>query len=567
MTQGSQGHGSQSLVHQSFSERVRKPSKKALWGLYAVYACVGIVNGFFASNIGGQLICMNRFGPVGADGGVTNIQCQTAGNMYQLGWNLKLIIALLIDNFKLFGTRKRYWIIGGWCSALVMYVVATIMVPSFLRAADDHEARTAFSNYVFMMMPVCLCYAFADVAADSMTVEYSRFEPEDERGTVISTGYQVRFFGAMSMGVLKIFTMSGEQFVGQHDKPPLSFGLGLVAVHWVIFAMALPCVVLMWLWVEDPPVIEERERGCAGVVGAAKAVWNCSKSYAVYSLMLYAFGANCLAALINPANNLIQDIASPNGIETGCGTILGYLVIVVGLWLYKRYFLGKNMRILSMWCYASCAIFQLSELVIVYAGHFNASGWFFILQQDLPQITQSIAFAVLQIAIVEIAPHGLEASVFELLVSFSNISQTLGTTLQDELTRMFHLQDVGAINVTDARHNNPSQYREWQQAMMASILLTVGIACVASIFSAIFLPKNARQCHEWRDRKGWQTTSVGVLCMAALGVAIVQMFFGLITGILGSEKHKWVSKVCLGSLALYQLLGLGERLFGRKSSV
>jgi len=553
--------GSHSLVRQTGSDTAKTPSRTALWGLYAVYACVGIVNGFFASNIGGVLICQNRFGHMGYPGGVQSTQCQAAPSMYQVGWNLKIFIALMVDNFKIFGTRKRYWVIGSWALALVVLVVATLMLPSILDKVDEGHAGDAYSTYVFVLMGVCLCYAFADVAADAMTVEYSKVEPEEHRGTVIATGYQVRFFFVLLMGAFKTLTMSGEQFVAEGDAPPFKFGLDLTVIHWCIIAMVCPCFLCIVMWIEDPPVLEERKGGFAGVVDAASSVWKCSKSYAVYSLMLYAFGTGALAQVTNPADTLVAQIANPDGITLGLGTMLNYAVMIAGLWLFKKYFLDKNMRTLSMWCYASCAVLQLLELIVTYAGHFPGAGWFYILQQDLPQITQAIAFALMQIAIVEIAPHGLEASVYELLVSFNNIAKGLASVIQNQMTESFHLKGIGAENFTHAQEMDHSQLHEYQSSMMGGILTAVAIACLASWFSGFFLPRNAAECQEWRARTSWQTTSVGALNITILGVALFQMFFGLVVSVGNITAPTWINPVVFAILGAYQLFGLGERLF------
>ena len=103
-----------SLIESARGESVKTPvtreppSKKALYGLYSVYLAIGIVYGFFAASIYGPLICHYYFGPFGQPDGTSAAQCVLGVSLFNFPWSLKVFIALLVDNFKVLGSRKRW---------------------------------------------------------------------------------------------------------------------------------------------------------------------------------------------------------------------------------------------------------------------------------------------------------------------------------------------------------------------------------------------------------------------------------------------------------------------------
>merc|ERR1712232_912871 len=97
---------------------------------------------------------------------------------------------------------------GGWTGGLGMLVVNAMFVQSFV---DNHR----FDLYLYALMLMCFFYCFADVAADGMVVEMSKFEPEDKKGYILTTCQMSRFFMQMVSTTLGMLIMSGE-----HYQPP-----------------------------------------------------------------------------------------------------------------------------------------------------------------------------------------------------------------------------------------------------------------------------------------------------------------------------------------------------------
>merc|ERR1711976_608620 len=99
--------------------------------------------------------------------------------------------------------------------------------------------------------------AFADVAADGLAVQYSKFESDAKKGTIISTNYQCRFSSTMVFaGFFKMIFMGGPDWVNPLKKraPTFQFDLTLQQIHFVLLACALVPFICICLWVEDLPL-------------------------------------------------------------------------------------------------------------------------------------------------------------------------------------------------------------------------------------------------------------------------------------------------------------------------
>merc|ERR1719223_2241590 len=148
-----------------------KLDKNSLWGVYAVYAAIGTVNGFFATYLYTPIICQYVFGPLGIY--VTQQQCSVAPSIFQISWNFKIFVGFFLDNLTFFGSRRRGWLLFGWTGGLVMLAFNAIMVNYFI---DHHE----FNSYIFSLMGMCCFYTISDVAGDGLIIELSKFEPDEK---------------------------------------------------------------------------------------------------------------------------------------------------------------------------------------------------------------------------------------------------------------------------------------------------------------------------------------------------------------------------------------------------
>ena len=80
------------------------------------------------------------------------------------------------------------------------------------------SAATRGGFYTVLMMMAAGGYVTADVAADGLTVQYAKSEPEAERGYVQTTAYLVRTLGQISSYCLVGFGMNSKAYLGTFER-------------------------------------------------------------------------------------------------------------------------------------------------------------------------------------------------------------------------------------------------------------------------------------------------------------------------------------------------------------
>ena len=92
----------------------------------------------------------------------------------------------------------------------------------------------------------------ADVAADGLTVQFARREPQAIRGTIQTTVYMVRTCGQVLSVSFVAFCMNGYAYKG-------TFAWSL-HFNQVMGALAIPCAIMVpvsWLGIQEDRVVDE----------------------------------------------------------------------------------------------------------------------------------------------------------------------------------------------------------------------------------------------------------------------------------------------------------------------
>merc|ERR1712048_138568 len=320
---------------------------------------------------------------------------------------------------------------------------------------------------------------------------------------------------------------------------------------------------------EDPPLAKEDEHstGCKGVSETLAVMWKATQSYAVFNMVIFAIGIQSIGQLMSPSDQAVADIASPDGTQLSVGTILSYGTMMVGIQIYKRYFLNSNQRMISMWCYSVAAVLQLAELAIIYKGVTMAqavSGWFYVIQGDIPQIMTAIAFCLLQITVAEIAPVGMEASTYEFLLTASNISITIGQIVTTMMQDWLNVGDIGGEEFRAAYLlPDKSTYHSMQSRMAIGAWATAALSVLAAIFFSLSLPSGTQQCRDWASAKSWQVPSVSAMNFGIVSFMIVWSLEKVFLKLLGISPG-WavtLNTVLAAVVFVYALGGVGHRLY------
>merc|ERR1712050_210863 len=119
-----------------------------------------------------------------------------------------------------------------------------------------------------------------------------------------------------------------------------------------------------------------------------------------------------------------------------------------------------------------------------------------MLSGNLPAFIPGIGWVVGSLAIVEISPKGLEATVFELLISANNGAISMNAAIQTAFGEPFQLDDVNS----DSWDLHPEMVPEYQSGMMSATVFSLAVNIVGAFAFMWFLPKNAEQCRAWSEK-------------------------------------------------------------------
>jgi len=224
-----------------------------------------------------------------------------------------------------------------------------------------------------------------------------------------------------------------------------------------------------------------------------------------------------------------------------------------------------------MWTYIVAAILQLLELLIVYKGlQMSASlvGWFYVVQQDLPSLMQAISFCLVQITVSEFAPPGMEASLYEFLLTATNISITVGDICTTMMQDWLGLTTLSGESFRDAFANDLSKYHEYQNSMTIGLVATAVVSIVSAVAFSYCMPKNPEQCREWASWKQWQVPTTSAANFGIVSFMIIWSLEQVTTTLLHVDAS-WLDTVnyfAAGILATFAIVGVGIRIAGEFSS-
>jgi len=517
---------SSSLVGPGRVSRVHEGDDVIL-GIFCVYMTVGTIGDFFITYLTAPTLCQYVFGPMGdaPRDRVTVGQCNVAASASQLPWLFNIFYGFIVDAVPFFGSRRRGWILFGWTGGLTMLALTAAFAEHFV-------ATHQFGTYLYMLMGMCFFYTFADVAADGLVIELSKHEPEDRKGYIMTTCQLLRYT------MMTISTACGTLFMsGRSYQPPggpqqgafvMPFELSLGQIHWMLFFMALPFYVGMWVWLRDPPAPEQHASICSGLRSSGKLLWTSLKSFAVFMILIELTGFCGIAVMLNPASQGLSSISKPSNIQSSIGALIGSFSLTLGIWTFRKFFLTKNWRISLFMMQPLMALTSALSLLTVYnTWGISRNGWFNIVQNNVPPNIGSMIQVVSLPAIIEISPPGLEATLYELFFSAYLGAIALSVALQTLFVRPFDLGDVNSVTWNAHPEMVPTYERRLELATIFALVVNV---CGGLVFMW-FLPGNAAECRRWAAKVSWHTNGVACLNLFVYVVPVAYASYMLISNL------------------------------------
>jgi hypothetical protein len=434
-------------------------------------------------------------------------------------WNLKVFYGLFLDQFGFFGTRRKGWIIFGWTGGLGMLVVCGALSASL--ANEEPRTHTAdgdypsedsnFFLYTMLLLVMCAFYIFADVAGDGMVIELSRFEPPENRGYILTTGQMTRFTTTIFANILGIVFMNGQDYVAPSKaKSAFAFELSFPVVHFVLVGCCIPFYVCMILWLKDPPRDDTKHHHSTKEI--LLELWELMKTKVMFFLICGSLLNMSIASLTNPAQNVMQQIVHPSSLNQGVGSMFGNVIFLVGVWIFRTYLMDRNWRYTFVATGLIMALNGVFMFIMIYnVGGIGQNPWFFVFGNNILNIIQGISQVLSSLAVVEVAPKGFEASVYEFLTTINNAGTTLNYNLMGIFQPIFHVSEIIAHGHDYINENQ--ELRDQDNQYMANATTFTMVVNILGVFvTAALIPKDKAQCKEWLEAPGhWKTAFNGIL--------------------------------------------------------
>ncbi|KAG6586860.1 putative transmembrane protein [Phytophthora cinnamomi] len=468
-------------------------------GLLLNYACIGALYGGLNSAVVPFLSHYLQ---------LQQYQVRAASTVINATWNFKAFGGLLTDSLRVCGYRRKPYLIAGWvlCLASLLYLGASRMP-----AAGDTGATW---RYVLFMTLGTIGFFLANVAADGVVVEIAQREPLPTRGRTQVSIYIARTIGFIVMDLFVGSTLNGPAYGGT-----FSWSLSLNQVMLVMAMCALvPLVGSIWFLQEDPTAQTMPIFSFAGVVSCpagpgrhqpdtgpldpplgfgdrCQLIWRLLQSRAMWQLLIFELVASFTVTMDSTAASAIE--ANWVDVEPWPKTIataVWYLAFIGGLLATRRFLLRGS------WAHLFCiATFWAVGVEVVTVActvfHVVRRRGFWLYIPVLAAPAMALRFMILVFPIVELAPRGIEATTYGLVITFRNMAIPLGTTAYKAIDSYF--------SVSDEDVNNDSESTRMQ--ISYTYLISWGFQLFSLAFVGL-LPRQKLEVQQLRYYGGYSTS-------------------------------------------------------------
>ena len=399
--------------------------------LAAHYVCIGVVNGLLQNAL--QPYC--QYVVHGAPN-----QCSTLATFVNLPWGFKVFYGLLSDAVPICGQHRKPYLIIGWSltflGSLSIALLGSFGVPLSLEVIAS------------IFLAITFAYIIADCAADASVVAYTALEPEETRGSLITTAYLIRFIANIFSSSVLAFLFNGPPTEGS-----FSFGLTTSQLLWIVVGtvalLMAPTLVLLKEPLdaqEDPIPIGER----------LLEFRNLMAQPAAYRIAIAMTGLTTLSLVTNNAsNNANAAWFHMTPLQFGISSAINNVVLSLGMWLFKRYLLNVNWRLSFAFGIVGMQVLGLVYLLTIYVPTFRDGWWIVFTSQD-QELAYTLIFAIGVVIIPEIALPGFEGITYGAITTYQNCAQNITAVLNNLLLAIWESntsdEDIKADTPTVRRH-------------------------------------------------------------------------------------------------------------------
>ncbi|MEB3215701.1 MAG: folate/biopterin family MFS transporter [Nostocales cyanobacterium 94392] len=332
-----------------------------------------------------------------------------------LPWIIKPLFGFFSDGFPIFGYRRRpYLILSGILGAVSWVAMATIVHSSW--AATTAIALSSLS------------VAVSDVIVDSLVVERARVESQAEAGSLQSICW-----GAAAFGGLITAYLSG--FLLEHFTTRTVF----------LITATFPLIVsgVAWLITESPVENNPKDDKNSNFEDVRKQIKLLRQ--AVTQKVIWLPAAFLFIWQATPSSESAFFFFTTNELHfqpefLGRVRLVTSVAALVGIWIFQRFLKSVPFRVIFGWSTVLSAILGLTTLLLV--THANRAlgiddHWFSLGDSLILTVMGQIAYMPVLVLAARICPPGIEATLFALLMSVTNlaglVSHEMGAVLMHYL--------------------------------------------------------------------------------------------------------------------------------------
>jgi folate/biopterin transporter len=332
-------------------------------------------------------------------------------------WIIKPVFGFISDGLPIFGYRRRpYLILSGILGAAAWVSLATVV----------HTPMAAVGAIALSSLSV----AVSDVIVDSLVVERARVESQAEAGSL-----QSLCWGTSAVGALITAYFSGwllEHFTTR-------------TVFWITATFPLIVSAVAWLIAETPV------NTSAQVDGKQYSNWGTVKTQikqlrsAISQKAIWLPTAFIFIWQGTPTADAAFFFFTTNelGFEPeflGRVRLVTSIASLIGVWTFQRFLKSVPFRVIFGWSTVLSAVLGMSMLLLV--THANRTlgiddRWFSLGDSLVLTVMGQIAYMPILVLAARLCPPGVEATLFALLMSVSNLASVFSYQFGALMMRWF----------------------------------------------------------------------------------------------------------------------------------
>jgi folate/biopterin transporter len=335
--------------------------------------------------------------------GLSPAQVSALLGIVALPWVIKPVFGFISDGLPIFGYRRRpYLILSGIVGTISWIALATIV----------HTSWTATIAIALGSLSV----AVSDVIVDSLVVERSRSESQAEAGSL-----QSLCWGASAVGGLITAYFSG--MLLEHFTTRIIFGI----------TASFPLIVsaVAWLIAESPVRKNPNESNNTNSPTFKHQLGQLRKAITQKAIWLPT--AFVFIWQATPTTDSAFFFFTTNELHfapefLGRVRLVTSIASLVGIWIFQRFLKTVPFRVIFAWSTVLSSVLGMTILLLV--THANRAlgiddHWFSLGDSLILTVMGQIAYMPVLVLAARLCPSGVEATLFALLMSVSNLAGLL----------------------------------------------------------------------------------------------------------------------------------------------